>query len=197
MFYFFWRKRIPFAAVLLETVMSVMSRYPALFMLSPMSALVAGGYSALLVFTIAGMKLYYGKEMSIPLIIFLLFSWFWTVQVIGNTVHTTIAGVFANYYFVTGSGQEVRNPTLKALRRALTWSFGSICFGSLIVALIQLVRALLQSASDRNSLAAACVDCIMGLIESLVRYFNTYAYTQVAIYGKPFVQAAKVRQTAC
>jgi hypothetical protein len=46
-------------------------------------------------------------------------------------------------------------------------------------------------ATDRDSLAGAVVDCILGLLQSLVEYFNYFAYTQIAIYGKPYIQAAK------
>lgn len=31
----------------------------------------------------------------------------------------------------------------------------------------------------------------MGIVEALAEYFNYYAYIQVAIYGKPYIQAAK------
>jgi len=32
---------------------------------------------------------------------------------------------------------------------------------------------------------------LAGIIEGLVEYFNHYAYTQVAIYGKDYISAAK------
>ncbi|KAJ3123851.1 hypothetical protein HK098_001596 [Nowakowskiella sp. JEL0407] len=36
-----------------------------------------------------------------------------------------------------------------------------------------------------------CVGCCLQIIEEMVQYFNTYAFAQVAIYGKDFVNAAK------
>ncbi|OMH78661.1 Protein PNS1 [Zancudomyces culisetae] len=66
-----------------------------------------------------------------------------------------------------------------------------------MVALIQTIRALLRNAmhSDDNNIVAVilfvCIDCILGCIESLLEMFNRYAYIEIAIYGKPFVQAAK------
>merc|ERR1711916_133773 len=85
------------------------------------------------------------------------------------------------------------NPTLSAFKRASTYSFGSIAFGSLIIALIQTVKFVLNSArrAHRNEFFIACVDCLLGCIENLVRYFNTYAFTQVAVYGKDYITAAK------
>jgi len=45
--------------------------------------------------------------------------------------------------------------------------------------------------SENNSILLWFADCILGCINSLVQYFNHYAFCQVAIYGKTFVEAAK------
>jgi hypothetical protein len=85
-----------------------------------------------------------------------------------------------------------QNPTLGSFKRATTTSFGSICLGSLLVAVLETMRAILRWArGQRDNLAAYCLDILLNLIESLVQYFNVYAFTQVAIYGKPYVQAAQ------
>lgn len=73
--------------------------------------------------------------------------------------------VFATYYFTgiaTADGPAVvpvANPTLKSAKRALTTSFGSIAFGSLIIALIQTLRGILSSvrrnAQDNGNRYAA------------------------------------------
>jgi len=130
-------------------------------------------------------------------VIFLLFSFYWTWQVIQTWVHVTTSGVFATYYFLEGTPEGVpSSPTLKSAKRASTTSFGSICFGSLIVAILQLIRSLLRMAAQdsNNPFAAFCAACaavLVDIIESLLQYFNFYAYTQVAIYGKSFRESAK------
>jgi hypothetical protein len=106
-------------------------------------------------------------------------------QVIKNTTHVTVSGLYAAYYFLGVSTNgvitlAVSNPTLAAAKRAMTTSFGSICFGSLIIAIIQTIRALLRMAADNardegNILAAfcaMCAHCILSCIEDLVEYFN-------------------------
>jgi len=105
------------------------------------------------------------------------------------------------------------HPTRSAFLRASTLSLGSIAFGSLIVTILELVRFLLnlasQSAADdgnRESLSlafgekvhetadsvrspaalailACCAACLIGCIEGLVEYFNKYAYIEIALYG--------------
>lgn len=59
----------------------------------------------------------------------LLISFFWTLQVIKNVVHVTVAGVVGTFYFLAPDNLP-RNPTAGALKRATWHSFGSICFGS-------------------------------------------------------------------
>ena len=74
----------------------------------------------------------------------------------------------------------------------MTYSFGSISFGSLVVSIIELIRqiasigsaAAQQEGDTLFQLIFCCLQCLAGLLESLVRYFNHYAYTQIALYGK-------------
>ncbi|CAG8481696.1 17037_t:CDS:2 [Dentiscutata heterogama] len=122
-------------------------------------------------------------------------KYYWVSQVIQTFIHVTTSGVFASYYFLEGTPQSVPpSPTLNSAKRAATTSFGSICFGSLLVAILQVIRELLRSlAQDTDNpfgaFCAACAAALVGYIDSLLEYFNFYAYTQVAIYGKSFCDA--------
>ena len=74
----------------------------------------------------------------------------------------------------------------------MTYSFGSICFGSLIVSIVQFIKQLAsvgrvaaeQEGETVWQLIFCFLQCLVGLIEGLVEYFNHYAYTQIALYGK-------------
>jgi hypothetical protein len=124
--------------------------------------------------------------------------------VFGNAVHITASGVFATYYFkgiADGNGNvrvDVRNPTLASLKRALTSGLGPNCFGSLLIAIISTIRALIHQArtnpENDNLLCCVllcCIECLLSLFQDLLEYFNKYAFTQVAIYGKDYITAAK------
>ena len=76
---------------------------------------------------------------------------------------------------------------------ALTTSFGSICFGSLIVAIIQTLRNLAEQAQNsRDGNILACIaQCILACIQSIVEYFNRWAYVYVGIYGYSYLEAGK------
>jgi len=213
--YFFWRKRIPFAKVMLKTVTAVTRKYPATIVVGFLGCVVASIWYCIISVTLVGALSYFQKEsegVAYVVYVFIIFSFYFSSQVINNTVHVTISGVFATYYFrgVNEPGTnkievDVKNPTIKSFKRAMTTSFGSICFGSLIIAVIQtlefLAREMKRNAADDNNVAlaiiACCLECILSCIGDMIEYFNVYAFTEVAIYGKPYCQAAKDTWTLC
>lgn len=137
-----------------------------------------------------------GKLVGV--LIFVFFAGYYISEVIKNVIHVVISGIYGTWYYLSNSDQGApRHPALSSLKRALTYCFGSICFGSLIVAFIQLVRQLLNIVRSQfvDSFAGQCaliiVDFIVGFIDWLVQYFNRYAYSYVALYGKPYIRSAK------
>lgn len=58
--------------------------------------------------------------------------------------------------------------------RTVTTSFGSICFGSFLVAILQALRALANSARDNGDaqIFACIAECILGCLASILEYFN-------------------------
>ncbi|KAK3848727.1 MAG: plasma-membrane choline transporter-domain-containing protein [Linnemannia gamsii] len=202
--WFFWQSRIPFATEMLRAVTSISKKYPATFVLAFLGLFVQIVYSVYFTVVISGCyEMYYDRTTgSTPgklkaLIVFCFFSFYWTSQVIKNIIHVTIAGVFATYYFMAGSPQGMsKSPTIASFKRACTTSIGSICFGSLVIAVIQTLRALtqiLRSEGNDGILAfvACLIDCILGCLQGMIEYINKYAYCQVAIYGKAYIPAAR------
>ncbi|KAJ1732448.1 putative choline transporter, neither null mutation nor overexpression affects choline transport [Coemansia biformis] len=217
--WFSWRHRLPFSKLVLETVCHITRRFPSTIVVSLGFLLVQAAYSALWSLAFVGSFKYMDKYQhctthtdrngrqyqsctNVPQIlswVFMVFSFYWTSGVIINVLHTTICGTFATFYFFEGSpyGYPTKHVTLSSLKRAMTTSFGSICFGSLIVAIIQTIRAIVRAFRSQNDdnlaaqLIGCCLDCILGCIEGIVEFFNKYAYVEIAVYGKPFVQAAK------
>lgn len=133
----------------------------------------------------------------IGLVAFITFAGYWITEVIKNVIHTTISGVYGSWYFAP------RNPpkgaTRGAARRACTYSFGSICFGSLIVAIINCLRQLCsiarqQEAASGNtcgSIAFCILGCVISILDWAVQFINRYAFSYMALYGKPYIQSAK------
>ncbi|KAJ6318286.1 hypothetical protein OIU76_013760 [Salix suchowensis] len=96
--------------------------------------------------------------------------------------------------FWTGARQCLPNPLMKSLRYSVTKSFGSICYGSLFTAAIRTLRweiRGLRSKIGKNECLLCCVDFLFHLVETLVRFFNKYAYVQIAVHGKSFNRSAR------
>merc|ERR1719325_423101 len=81
----------------------------------------------------------------------------------------------------------------------MTNSFGSIALGSLIMALVKMMKMIfrmVQSAAEEDGnpvvMLIACVFvCIAKCIEDLLEFLSTYAFAYVAMYGQSFCQAAR------
>jgi Plasma-membrane choline transporter len=167
----------------------------------------------------------------------LLLSYYFTHQVIQNTVHVIVAGTVGTWWFSPEDsgccssgvmGATVRYETRLVVQSriwfaggkqswivparvhklttytfcffvglfllsALTTSFGSICFGSLIAAIVQALRALANEAQNNGDAALlACIaQCILGCIQSCVEYFNKWAFIYVGLYGYSYLEAGK------
>ncbi|KAG9458132.1 hypothetical protein H6P81_002640 [Aristolochia fimbriata] len=123
-------------------------------------------------------------------------SLFWTGAVLCNTVHVIVSGMVCLVLIHEGRAAATMpsRPLLKSFRHALTTSFGSICYGSLFTAAIRTMRwelRGLRSKIGNNECLLCCVDFFFHLVEYLVRFFNKYAYVQIAVYGKGFNSSAR------
>merc|ERR1719335_1011915 len=91
----------------------------------------------------------------LPMFIALVFSFYWTSEVISNTLHTTVSGVVGRWYFKALGG------TSEALTRSLTKSFGSVCFGSFIMAAVRTLSFICEcvksAAEDGDNLVVMVI----------------------------------------
>ena len=133
----------------------------------------------------------------------LLVALYWGLMVLANVGYVTTCGSVASWYFERASAERgcccYRPVVVESLGRALTSSFGSICAGSLLVAIVQAIGTLLKyielkAQEDGNLvfvLVACCFRCIFAVIEDLVSMFNEWAYVFVAMYGTGFATAGR------
>jgi hypothetical protein len=198
---YFVRNRIPFAGCLLTHSINTVTRHFGSIVTSFGALIAVAVYLGMWVLMVIPTVKYFAesaneKESSNSttqycVVLVLLLVFFWTTQVIANVVHVTASGTVATWYFV-GASAMPKNPSVASLKRAMTTSFGSICFGSLIVAIIKVIHFMVRSATrNQNSFIACIALCIIGIIERLMEYFNVYAFTHVAIYGSSYIEAAK------
>jgi hypothetical protein len=108
-------------------------------------------------------------------------------QVVKNALNVVVAGSVASWWFNTGSSNVVGG----ALKRAFTTSFGSICMGSLIVAVLRALEQMAREARRRGDSAACIAECILSCLTDMMEYFNKWAFVYVGIYGYSFANAGK------
>lgn len=198
--YCIWN-RLAFTAQLISTSAQIMVQTPGTLFATFTSLIVSIVFSVVTLVGLVCLKLEVERNKKqlegahFPILIGLVFSTYWTSTVIANVLHMTICGVVGRWYF---KAADLAHATRASLGRALGKSFGSVCFGSLIIAVLKTIRFLIdmgRSAADgENPVGEAilCVlDAIMGCIEDAVRFFNTYAYVYCAVYGMKFMEAGQ------
>lgn len=202
------RRRIPLAGALLRNSVQVVTSHWGTILTSFLSLIVAAVYGVFFAMMVIPTmtdvqnenetvnssgseetEVITGREFG--LFVLFLFMFYWTTQVLINVVHVTSCGTVATWFFA-GPLRMPRNASLASLKRAVTTSFGSICLGSLVVAILKLLYALARgSARNRNSFVACIAVCILGCLERLMEWFNVYAFSHVAIYGSSYMEAAR------
>jgi len=126
--------------------------------------------------------------------LFMVLSFYWTIQVFQNVLHVTVSGVVGTWWFAPHDALSVFSPAIvDSFHRATTYSFGSICMGSLLVSVIQTLETLARSArqNNRGGLLTCIVECILSLLASIAKYFNRWAYCYVGLYGFDYISSGK------
>ncbi|XP_004499933.2 protein PNS1 isoform X2 [Cicer arietinum] len=123
------------------------------------------------------------------IIIVLVLSLMWTTEVMRNVVNITVSRVIALYYL-----RGMQSSTQFCLLRALTRNLGSACLGSLFVPAIEALRIVargLNLLEGEDEFMFCCARCCLRVMDSIFRNGNSWAYVQIAAYGKGFVNASQ------
>ena len=104
------------------------------------------------------------------------------------------AGTVGTWWFTPSDANSFFSSAVtSSFRRAMTYSFGSICLGSLVVAILQiLVDYFRRLQRNRACIMLICIiQCILIFLESLMEYFNKWAFVYVGLYGYDYRTAGK------
>jgi len=195
--------RIPFAAANLNTGIKAVKTNCGLTVVAYLMTMLGMVYTLIWILAVIGV---YDKtsdcdgddceeEPNYGVMFILFVFYFWMQQVTQNVVHVTVAGTVGTWWFYPAEAASCCSKAITdSFCRATTYSFGSICFGSLLVAIVQACRQLIEMAKqndDGNALLLCLLDCFLSIIEGLLRYFNKWAYVYVGVYGYSYIEAAK------
>ncbi|KAE8294255.1 Choline transporter-like protein 5-B Solute carrier family 44 member 5-B [Larimichthys crocea] len=129
-----------------------------------------------------------------------LFVFLWLVNFIIALGQCTLAGAFASYYWAPKKPNDIPAcPLYSSFSRAICYHTGSLAFGSLIIAVVQMVRIVLEYLDDKlkgsqNACARyllCCLKCCFWCLEHVIKFINRNAYIMIAIYGKNFCTSSK------
>ncbi|XP_023062940.1 choline transporter-like protein 5 [Piliocolobus tephrosceles] len=129
-----------------------------------------------------------------------LFVFLWLINFVVALGQCALAGAFATYYWAMKKPDDIpRYPLFTAFGRAIRYHTGSLAFGSLIIALIQMFKIVLEYLDHRlkrtqNTLSKflqCCLRCCFWCLENAIKFLNRNAYIMIAIYGRNFCRSAK------
>ncbi|XP_015760153.1 PREDICTED: choline transporter-like protein 4 [Acropora digitifera] len=145
--------------------------------------------------------------------IYHLFGWFWLLNFIMALGMCVLAGSFASYYWAWDKKTDIpKFAVASSFYRTLRYHTGSLAFGSLIIAIVQLIRAALEyidhklrgnydyfnfvpagpgEQSEITKYLIKCLKCCFWCLEKFLKFLNKNAYIMVAIHGKNFCKSAK------
>jgi len=130
---------------------------------------------------------------------FLLFCLFWTSQFILALGDIVIAMACSKWYFSRDKRRIGSGTVFSSLCTSLRYHTGTAAFGSLLVAIVKMIRAFLarlqRKAKKANSKIAQAIlcffQCCMWCFEKCLRFMNKNAYVQTAIFGTSFCVSAR------
>ncbi|KAH3900307.1 Pns1p SCDLUD_003279 [Saccharomycodes ludwigii] len=209
------RHRIPLAVAILRTVMDVIKWYPFTIFTAFLGSIISAAFAFFFSLVVVACYMKYDPKSNNPgcnagggscsnskligMLFITFFCGFYISEVIKNVLHSTISGIYGCWYYMAKSDQgPPKWPAWGSFKRSITYSFGSICFGSLIVSIIETFRAILQviknvviSGSQWAQIGFMIIDWVIGFFNWLASYFNHYAYSYIALYGKSYLRSAK------
>lgn len=207
--------RIKLAVSVMEAAAEFVSQTKTVVLVPALSALIGCGYLAFWLYAFLGYyatgqvthdpKYPWGKitisdetDMSVKLHIFALF---WNMAFLLTCSHFIIATATAIWYFRGAAREEERHPLLKGLWWIFRYHLGTIAFGSLILAIVWLLRVITQyihEEAKRNKKAdklarclIACTLCLLKVLEKFVKFFNKHAYIECAVRSTNYCVSAR------
>ena len=136
-----------------------------------------------------------------------VFSCLWLLFLIEAVAYTTISGAVSYWYF-TGSQKEddlvdpadrTRFPILASLYRCLRFHLGSLAFGSFVLALFTILRAVLAYVDEKTrglqetnftfKLVIKCARCCLWVFDKVLKFLTKFAFVTIATDGTSFCRA--------
>lgn len=181
------KSRVDLCAAMVNIAGSVLGGSPAVFLVTVVLAIFKFMFVILCTASLWVLhKSDYSHKMaaSIPLVL----MGFWGLSVISNLSLVTLYGTLGRWFYDTQGG------TCASLLRGCTTSFGSVCFGSLVVASIHTGHASCEALQKKGWIPKyimCVVNSVFNTLEAAINNMNMFGFVQVAVNGTGFVVSSK------
>ena len=137
------------------------------------------------------------EEPHAWMVLFLMVMYYWTTEVGKHVIHVTTAGVMGTFWFAPHDAATFWSPAIyDSFYRSMTYSFGSICFGSLVTTVLHVLNQWIREAKAMHrrtsmgpSVILCILECMSTFLERIISYFNKWAYVYIGLYGYDYVTA--------
>ena len=184
--------RIPFASANLTTALTGVRDNLGLVGIAFFFQFVALGASIYYSFTFVGLHdaMYNGNlmisdNMKVAVDFLLFVSYYWTYQVLRHIVMVAVAGTIGSWWFKKESALK------ETFLRAIVFNFGSICYGSLYVGVVQFLRQITEGMRPHHEESSLmCLyefslffqEKLVAFVDSLADSFTPWAFTYIGLY---------------
>ena len=132
---------------------------------------------------------------------YMVFIYYWTSEFIVAIGQLVVAMAVSTWYF-TRDKSSIGNATVfSSMRRSFRYHAGTAAFGSLIIAIIKTIRAIVAYIQKKAKKTKTCkvlvqvvlcvIQCCLWCVEKCMKFINKNAYIQTAIFGHSFCKAAR------
>ena len=128
------------------------------------------------------------------------FGLLWTKQFLHGVTVCVVAGAVSDYYWVRSEDLLARRPVWSSLRRAVRYHLGSVALGSLILAVVALLRYALAYVDRRTKslqeshfsirCAMRVLHCCMWCFEKCVKFVSEMGFITMAMQGGSFCHSS-------
>ena len=120
------------------------------------------------------------------------------MNIVSGICQMTLAGVFASWYFARRKPKDIPKFALWRGFKNIFWHFGTIVFGGFIIAVVQILRTILNYIDKKTKryqngvikVIIICFKCCLWCMEKCLKYISQNAYIITAMYGYGFIRAA-------
>ncbi|KAJ2946563.1 hypothetical protein O0L34_g12617 [Tuta absoluta] len=128
-----------------------------------------------------------------------LLGFFWAMFFVSGVADMMLASTFATWYWTFKKKDVPFFALTGGIFRVLIYHLGTVAFGSLIIAIVRVIRVILEYIDHKlkkfdNPLTRCilcCCKCCFWCLENFIKFINKNAYIMCAVHGKGFCASAR------